>query len=77
MSDTSSSIHSKSDGQKPRRPPLPMKAVSRCRLADIVNRHQALQAYSSLVMTTDLYTPCLKKLRKIVFVRTSSNFHQF
>jgi len=22
-------------------------------------------------------TPCLKKLRKAVFVRTSSNFHQF
>jgi len=59
MSETSSSMHGKSGEQKPRRAPRRMKAAIRCRSEDDAYLHlQALQAYSNLVMATDLKTAC-------------------
>ena len=58
MSETSSSVQGKSGEQKPRRTPRRMKAAIRCRSEDDAYPHQALQAYSNLVMTTDLKTAC-------------------
>jgi len=58
MSETSSSMHGKCGEQKPRRAPRRMKAAIRCRSEDDAYPHQALQAYSNLVMTTDLKTAC-------------------
>jgi len=58
MSETSSSMHGKSGEQKPRRTPQRMKAAIRCRSEDDAYPHQALQAYSNLLMTTDLKTAC-------------------
>jgi len=43
---------SSSNSRTPRR----TKPASRCRSAEDVKPHQALQAYSSLATTTDLYT---------------------
>ena len=58
MSETSSAMHGKSGEQKPRRTARWMKAAICCRSEDVVYPHQALQAYSILVMTTDLKTAC-------------------
>jgi len=35
------------------------------------------QGWTGTLNPLDYSTPCLKKLSKIVFIRTSSNFHQF
>ena len=58
MSETSSSMQGKSGEQKSRRTPRRMKAAICCRSEDDAYPHQALQAYSNLVMTTDLKTAC-------------------
>jgi len=57
-SETSYWTHGKSEEQKPRRTPRRMKAAIRCQSEDDEYPHQALQAYSNLVMTTDLKTAC-------------------
>ena len=58
MSEISSSMQGKSREQKSRRTPRRMKAAIRCRSEDDAYPHQALQAYSNVVMTTDLKTAC-------------------
>jgi len=64
MSETNSSMDGKSGEQKPRRTPRRMKAAIRCRSENDAYHHQALQAYSNLVMTTDLKTACRAVSRK-------------
>ena len=58
MWETSSSVQGMSGEQKPRRTPRRMKAAICCRSEDDAYPQQALQAYSNLVMTTDLKTAC-------------------
>jgi len=66
MSETNSSMHGKSGEQKPRRTPRRMKAAIRCRSDDDAYPHQALQAYSNLVMTTACravsHKPCARSI---------------
>jgi len=56
MSETRLSMFIKAGEQNFRQTPRRMKPASRCRSAEVVKPHQALQTYSSLATTTDLYT---------------------
>jgi len=72
MSETSSSMLGKSGEQKPRRTPRRIKAAIRCRSEDDANPHQELQAYSNLVMTTDLKTACTGHVHAVLSVHIES-----